>query len=341
MVRRVLAIPIVIVLLAAFGLPVLASHQEPGGSFTDDDGSVHEGYIEALVEADITTGCDVDLYCPDDPVTRGQMAAFLNRALPLPAGTGDSFTDDDDSIFEGDIERLAESGVTRGCNPPDNTLFCPDDPVTRGQMAAFLVRAFEYTDGAGSDQFSDDDGLVFESDIEKLAEAGVTQGCNPPDNTLFCPDNNVTRAEMATFLGRALGLTPDTPPPTTSTTAGASTSSTGDTTTTTDDDSTTTTTSATTTTTLGEVEDVAVSDNVFTPSNPTIDEGDTVRFTDDPGGMAHNVVWEDGAPGSGAASNGGWTHERTFDTDGSYAFFCVVHGGAGGIGMSGTVTVDS
>ena len=51
------------------------------------------------------------------------------------------FVDDDGSIFEEDIERLAAAGITRGCNPPINDRFCPNDPVTRAQMAAFLHRA--------------------------------------------------------------------------------------------------------------------------------------------------------------------------------------------------------
>jgi hypothetical protein len=115
------------------------------------------------------------------------------------------FTDDDGSIFEADIIWLAETGITKGCNPPDNTMFCPTDPVTRGQMAAFLVRALGYTDNGGGNLFTDDDGSVFENDIDKLGTAGVTKGCNPPDNTMFCPDAVVTREQMAAFLHRALG----------------------------------------------------------------------------------------------------------------------------------------
>src|SRR5690606_8757695 len=46
----------------------------------------------------------------------------------------------DDHVFSQDIAWLAENGITKGCNPPDNTRFCPDDPVTRGQMAAFMHR---------------------------------------------------------------------------------------------------------------------------------------------------------------------------------------------------------
>ena len=70
------------------------------------------------------------------------MAAFLVRALGLADDGGEnSFVDDDSSVFAGDIERLAAAGITRGCNPPANDRYCPGDPVTRGQMAAFLNRA--------------------------------------------------------------------------------------------------------------------------------------------------------------------------------------------------------
>jgi hypothetical protein len=69
------------------------------------------------------------------------MAALLVRAYQIPRpGTGDLFVDDDDSVFEDDIDRLGASGVTRGCNPPKNDRYCPDQFVTREQMAAFLFR---------------------------------------------------------------------------------------------------------------------------------------------------------------------------------------------------------
>ena len=116
----------------------------------------------------------------------------------------DRFSDDEGSVFEDDIEWLAEEGITKGCNPPVNDRYCPDSNVTRGQMAAFLVRALGYTDDGGGDLFTDDDGLVFEADIDKLGTAGVTRGCNPPDNDRFCPDSFVTRGQMAAFLRRAL-----------------------------------------------------------------------------------------------------------------------------------------
>ncbi|MCP4227771.1 MAG: S-layer homology domain-containing protein, partial [Actinomycetia bacterium] len=128
--------------------------------------------------------------------------------MDLPTAATDTFKDDDSSVFEGDIEALGSAGITRGCNPPTNDEFCPGDHVTRGQMAAFLVRAFGYTDDGGGDRFLDDDGSVFESDIDRLGTAGVTKGCNPPLNDRFCPRDVITRAEMASLLGRALGLSP-------------------------------------------------------------------------------------------------------------------------------------
>lgn len=185
----------------------------PGGActhdFTDVDGSnVFEDDICWLADQGITRGCNPPAnteFCPTDPVTRGQMAAFLVRALGYSDdGGGNLFTDDDSSVFEADIDRLGTAGVTRGCNPPTNSEFCPGEHVTRGQMAAFLVRALEYSDDGGGNLFLDDDGSVFEADIDRLGTAEVTRGCNPPANDRFCPDDDVTRQQMAAFLRRAL-----------------------------------------------------------------------------------------------------------------------------------------
>jgi uracil-DNA glycosylase len=196
--------------MAAFLGRALGYTDNGGGDlFTDDNGSVFEAAIDKLATAGVTLGCNPPAntrFCPDDHVTRGQMAAFLGRALGYTDnGGGDLFTDDNGSVFEAAIDKLATAGVTLGCNPPANTRFCPDDHVTRGQMAAFLGRAFGYTDSGAGDYFADDDGHVFETAIDRLRTAGVTQGCNPPANTRYCPDDFVTRGQMATFLKRAFG----------------------------------------------------------------------------------------------------------------------------------------
>jgi hypothetical protein len=204
----------------------LAASLPPGGTFTDDDGNVHEANIEAIAAEGITLGCNPpvnDLYCPDQSVSREQMATFLTRALDLPAAAG-SFTDTAGSVHEANIGALAAAGITLGCNPPTNDMFCPDAAVTRAQMATFLTRALDLPAAAGS--FVDTEGSVHEANIGALAAAGITLGCNPPANDMFCPDESVTRAQMATFLTRALGLTPIVPPPTTSSTTTSTPSST-------------------------------------------------------------------------------------------------------------------
>ncbi len=180
------------------------------GTFRDDDGNVHEADIEAIAARGITMGCNPpygDEYCPDRAVTRGEMAAFVIRLLGRPGeGATDHFIDDAESIFQGDINRLASAGIARGCNPPDNDRYCPDRVMTRSELAAMLVRALGLTEAGDGDRFVDDDGSVFEQDIERLAFAGVTRGCNPPLNDRFCPSASVMRDEMASFLERAAGL---------------------------------------------------------------------------------------------------------------------------------------
>ncbi len=184
-------------------------------TFVDDDGNIHEANIEYIAAAGVTKGCNPPAntnYCPSGTVTRGQMAAFLVRALTLPQTSVDFFVDDSSSIFQADINRLAASGITLGCNPPANTNFCPDGKVTRGQMAAFLKRGFNLP-GTNTDFFTDDEASIFEGDINRLAASGITLGCNPPANTNFCPNQTVKRDQMASFLARALKQ--GTPPPTT------------------------------------------------------------------------------------------------------------------------------
>jgi hypothetical protein len=174
--------------------------------FVDDDDSIFESDIEAIAQAGITLGCNPptnDHFCPEDTLTRGQMAAFMARALDLTSNPIDRFVDDDTSVFENDIEAIAEEGITLGCNPPTNDRYCPENTLTRGQMAAFMARALGLT-GDPVDRFVDDDTSVFENDIELIAEAGITLGCNPPANDHYCPGDTLTRGQMAAFLNRML-----------------------------------------------------------------------------------------------------------------------------------------
>lgn len=196
-----------VLLVVVAPAPAGASVLPPGGTFFDDDGNIHEGTIEAIAALGITKGCGVvDLFCPGDAVTRGQIAAFLVRALHLPPSSDDMFTDDNNSIFEANIQALAAAGITRGCG---DHRYCPDDNVTRGQMAAFLVRALHLAPSS-DDVFADDDNSIFEADIQALAAAGITFGCLP---YRYCPEGLVLRDQMASFLARALDLDPVSVPP--------------------------------------------------------------------------------------------------------------------------------
>ena len=159
--------------------------------------------IAWVFQQGITGGCDVLLYCPGAPVSRAQMAMFLDRVMDLPPTEEDFFTDDEGTTGEASINRLAAAGITGGCTTDH---FCPKASVTRAQMASFLVRALALPPATEPNHFDDDDGSTHEAAIDSLAEAGITGGCAA---RRFCPDASVTRAQMAAFLFRAFS----TPPP--------------------------------------------------------------------------------------------------------------------------------
>lgn len=104
--------------------------------------------------------------------------------------------------FDTEIAWLVDQGITLGCTA-DGLYYCPTDSVTRAQMASFLDRALALPDAAG-DAFSDDAGSTHEAAINRVAQAGITGGCTT-NGDLFCPDDLVTRAQMASFIARALG----------------------------------------------------------------------------------------------------------------------------------------
>ncbi len=167
--------------------------------------------IEHLFDLGITTGCNPpanDMFCPADSVPRQQMAAFLIRAKGLTScfPATPSFVDVPTSNpFFGYIERLKEQGITTGCNPPANDRFCPGDFVPRQQMAAFLIRAKGLTQlFPATPSFTDVPASnPFFGYIERLKQQGITTGCNPPSNNMYCPLDNVPRQQMAAFLIRA------------------------------------------------------------------------------------------------------------------------------------------
>lgn len=172
-------------------------------------------YIERLYAAGITGGCSVSPlnYCPDSGVTRAQMAIFLLKGIhgssyTPPAVNGNTgFTDVAADYWAAAwIKQLAIEGITGGCGAG---VYCPDATVTRAQMAVFLLKAkygSSYTTpavGASTgfnDVATDYWAAAF---IKQLVTEGITSGCGSSN---YCPDSNVTRAQMAIFLVKTFNL---------------------------------------------------------------------------------------------------------------------------------------
>ncbi|MGH2357581.1 MAG: S-layer homology domain-containing protein, partial [Candidatus Limnocylindria bacterium] len=183
--------------LYAVDLPAGQLYRVVGPPFIDIASSQFYYDILWIYGQGITTGCGNRMYCPDQAVTRQEMASFLVRALDIPPTGTDFFTDDEASIHEADINALAAHGTTTGCG---GGRYCPDQAVTRQEMASFLVRALDIPP-TSTDFFTDDETSIHEADINALAAHGTTTGCG---GGRYCPLDSVTRGEMAAFLHRAL-----------------------------------------------------------------------------------------------------------------------------------------
>jgi hypothetical protein len=168
--------------------------------------------IHALAGVGITRGCGSGNFCPDSSIDRAQMAVLMVRSMygPLyvpPAATGifaDVVISDTDTTADY-IEQLYRDGVVNGCaaNP---LRYCPNDIVNRAQMAKFIAIALDLPILPETGYFTDVSGTVWSwaaPYAEALHTAGITLGCGVH---LYCPANNITRAELAVMLTRGLGL---------------------------------------------------------------------------------------------------------------------------------------
>jgi len=164
--------------------------------------------IDLLREYGVTSGCGAapPLFCPGDNITRAQMAVFVVRSIMggdnFSFTTTPYFTDvpSNDPNFQW-VQKMRDLGITSGCG---GTTYCPNDPVTRGQMAVFIIRArlgatttFTFPQTAYFTDVATDNS--FYSWIQKMKQIGITSGCGP---TTYCPGDSVTREEMAVFLMR-------------------------------------------------------------------------------------------------------------------------------------------
>ena len=182
-----------------------------GNSFPDVPTSYQfYAFIENLFHNGITGGCAGGNYCPTNSVTRAQMAVFLMKAnlgaaeIPPPA-TGTVFADVPASNpFAPWIEQLAAFRITGGCG---NGNYCPNDPVTRAQMAVFLLKSEHgsaYLPPICTGVFPDVScPSTFANWIEQIFSEGITGGCG---NGNYCPADPVNRGQMAVFLVKTFGL---------------------------------------------------------------------------------------------------------------------------------------
>ena len=202
---RLLAAGAAVVMIGAALLsPVPAAAQDAGPHPDTRSDAYYSEPVAALAADGVFAGTECDEgFCPDEPLDRATMAVWTVRVLdgedPAPVAAT-RFDDVDGSHRHAAfIERFAELGVTQGCG--DGTAFCPDDTVTRAQMAVFLSRAFSLPE-APDPGFSDlPDGAWYAAEVARLAASRITLGCG--DGTVFCPQQDTTRAQMATFLWRA------------------------------------------------------------------------------------------------------------------------------------------
>ena len=145
----------------------------------------------------VDTECGQDLFCPHEPIQRWVMAVWLiRRPRPRPPTAGVSRFGD---IGHGQwwiryAEQLADLEITVGCST-EPARYCPNQPVTRAQMATFLVRAFNLPPAQTPAGFTDTENNTH--------AANITVGCST-EPARYCPNEAVSRAQMATFLNRAL-----------------------------------------------------------------------------------------------------------------------------------------
>lgn len=163
--------------------------------------------ISKMYARGITSGCGGGNYCPDQPVTREQMAAFVIRALgnanPLTPQSQRFLDVPPSSPFYAFIDDMAARQITVGCGGGN---YCPSTPVLREQMSAFIIRALgEFNPPAPpSQRFLDvPPSNPFYNFIDRMAVLNITVGCGGGN---YCPAQSVTRAQMAAFLVRAFNL---------------------------------------------------------------------------------------------------------------------------------------
>lgn len=157
--------------------------------------------IKKLAEDNITLGYEGDYFKPLEEITRAEVAALLSKSLKLDmSNRTKSFNDVSTTHWAtGAINAVRSAGIMNG---DQNGNFRPDDVLTRAQLSAVLVRAFELNSDSGAKEFTDVESVHWAHDyIDKLSASGITTGY--ADQT-FKPEDEVNRSQFAAFLYRGL-----------------------------------------------------------------------------------------------------------------------------------------
>lgn len=170
-------------------------------SFTDvSDRDYYYDAVQWAVEKGITSGTTSTSFSPDIICTRGQMVAFLWRAMgsPQPTATDCPFTDvSKDAYYYKAVLWAVENGITSGTTA---TNFSPNATVTRGQTVTFLWRAAGKPVATAANPYTDVTKGTYNYDaILWASEKGITQGTT---STTFSPDTPCTRGQIVSFLYR-------------------------------------------------------------------------------------------------------------------------------------------
>jgi len=134
--RRLMVVGLALALTIPAGV-ALANHQfsdVPTGSSIHDD-------VEAIYEAGVTTGCGDGKYCPTDPVTRGQMAQFMNRLGALDGQAPSVNADRVDGKHASALIRVASWETADTTEVPANNVFVQYGPdlVITAPAAGFVT----------------------------------------------------------------------------------------------------------------------------------------------------------------------------------------------------------
>ncbi|BFH68917.1 hypothetical protein J27TS7_22660 [Paenibacillus dendritiformis] len=167
----------------------------------DINGHWAEQNILALVQRGAITGYQDNTFKPKNKITRAEFATILVKALELKGAEGKVFKDTEKHWAKENIAIASAHGIVNGY---DSTTFGPNDPITREQMAAMVVKAFDLKHEKPNTKFKDQDKVS--KWAVKSVETAIGQGIMSGYNNSINPQANANRAEAVTVVAKALGL---------------------------------------------------------------------------------------------------------------------------------------